>query len=129
MNYLNEKSSKFDKYSEDINKDIDKDIAILTLFYGFSDINLGLIFIYTGNKSEILNDYIYLLNELFTKHTGEFYTHLYLISSVPGVANMFNRKGIEKYVEKITHSKNPEPHAKVFKELKENSEFLRPKDN
>ena len=23
----------------------------------------------------------------------------------------------KKYVEKITHSKNPEPHAKVFKEL------------
>ena len=125
MNYLSKKSSKFDKYSEDINKDIDKDIAILTLFYGFSDTNLRLIFIYTGNKSEILNDYIYLLNELFTKHTGEkFYTHFDLISSVPGVAHWFNREGIKEYVKKITDSKKP--HAEVLKELKENSEFLRP---
>ena len=125
MNYLSKKSSKFDKYSEDINKDIDKDIAILTLFYGFSDTNLSLIFVYTGNKSKILNDYIYLLNELFTKHTGEkFYTHFDLISSVPGVANMFNREGIKEYVKKITDSKKP--HAEVLKELKENSEFLRP---
>ena len=52
MKLFKKKSSKFDKYSEDINKDIDKDIAILTLFYGFSDINLGFIFIYK-NKSEI----------------------------------------------------------------------------
>ena len=127
MNYLNKKSSKFDKYSEDINKDIDKDIAILTLFYGFSDTNLNLIFIYTGNKSVILNDYIYLLNELFTKHTDDkFYTHLYLITSVPGVANMLNRKGIEEYIKKIT-AENPEPHAEVFKELKENLSFLRKK--
>ena len=126
MNYLGEKSSKFDKHSKDINKDI----AILTLFYGFSDIDLRLIFIYTGNKSEILNDYIYLLNELFTKHTkhtGEkFYTQFELISSVPGVANRFNREGIKEYVKKITASK--EPHAEVFKELKENPKFLR-KDN
>ena len=122
MNYLIEKSSKFDKHSKDINKDI----AILTLFYGFSDIDLRLIFIYTGNKSEILNDYIYLLNELFTKHTGEkFYTHFDLISSVPGVANMFNREGIKEYVKKITDSKKPEPHAEVFKKLKENPKFLR----
>ena len=129
MNYLSKKSSKFDKYSEDINKDIDKDIAILTLFYGFSDTNLSLIFIYTGNKSEILNDYIYLLNELFTKHTGKkkFYTQFELISSVPGVANMFNREGIKEYVKKITDSEKPEPHAEVFKELKENFSFLRKK--
>ena len=128
MNYLSKKSSKFDKYSEDINKDIDKDIAILTLFYGFSDIDLRLIFIYTGNKSVILNDYIYLLNELFTKHTGEkFYTHFDLITSVPGVAHWLNREGIKEYVKKITDSKKP--HAEVLKELKENSEFLRPKDN
>lgn len=123
MNYLREKSLKFDKHSKDINKDI----AILTLFYGFSDDNLALIFIYTKNKSEILNDYIYLLNELFTKHTGEkFYTQFELISSVPGVANRFNREGIKEYVKKITASK--ELHAEVFKELKENPKFLR-KDN
>jgi hypothetical protein len=123
MNYLREKSSKFDKHSKDINKDI----AILTLFYGFSDNILGFIFNYTVNKSEILNDYIYLLNELFTKHTGKkFYTQFELISSVPGVANKLNREGINKYVNKITASK--EPHAEVFKELKENSKFLR-KDN
>ena len=127
MNYLSKKSSKFDKYSEDINKDIDKDIAILTLFYGFSDTNLNLIFIYTGNKSEILNDYIYLLNELFTKHTGEkFYTHFDLITSVPGVAHWLNREGIKEYVKKITDSKKPEPHAEVLKELKEKRKFLRP---
>ena len=124
MNYLREKSMK---YFGESSKDINKDIAILTLFYGFSDTDLSLIFIYTGNKSEILNDYIYLLNELFTKHTGKkFYTHFDLISSVPGVANMFNREGIKEYVKKITASK--EPHAEVFKELKENPKFLR-KDN
>ena len=121
MNYLREKSKEqFDKHSRDINKDI----AILTLFYGFSDNSLGLIFIYTGNKSEILKDYIYLLNELFTKHTGEkFYTQFELISSVPGVAYRLNREGIKEYVKKITDSK--EPHAEVLKELKENHQFLR----
>jgi hypothetical protein len=123
MNYLREKSSKFDKHSKDINKDINKDIAILTLFYGFSDNILGFIFNYTGNKSEILNDYIYLLNELFTKHTVEkIYTQIELISSVPGVANKLNREGIEEYVKKITDSK--EPHAEVFKKLKENPKFI-----
>ena len=122
MNYLREKSMK---YFGESSKDINKDIAILTLFYGFSDNNLRLIFIYTGNKSEILNDYIYLLNELFTKHTGEkFYTHFDLITSVPGVAHWLNREGIKEYVKKITDSKKP--HAEVLKELKENSEFLRP---
>jgi len=121
MNYLREKSSKFGKYSEDI----ERGLAILTLFYGFSDNILGFIFNYTGNKSEILNDYIYLLNELFTKHTGEkFYTQLELISSVPGVANKLNREGIEEYVKRRTTSGViDKPHPKAYNELIRDTDF------
>ena len=125
MNYLIEKSSKFDKHSKDINKDI----AILTLFYGFSDYDIKNIIFSQIKNPEIFSDYISLLNQLclnqgnitFNPNIGYEFT----VRAVQ-TSKKFNKSGIDKYVELRKNGKKN--HDQAVSELERNLSFLR-KDN
>lgn len=125
MKYLKQTSKKqFDKYSEDI-EDIEIGIAILTLFYGFDDSDMFLIFSYTEKNPEILKDYIYLLNELFTKQKGtEFYAKFDVTLHALGVSQFLNRAGIEEYVKRRTTSGVIDKyHEDVYNKLIRDTDF------
>ena len=122
MKYLKQTSkNQFGEYSEDI----ERGLAILTLFYGFSDYDIKYIIFSKIKNPEIFSDYISLLNQLclnqgnitFNPNIGyEFKVR------AAQTSKKFNKAGIDKYVELRKEKKD---HDQATDELKENPEFLR----
>ena len=125
MKYLKLTSkNQFDKYSEDI----ERGIAILTLFYGFSDSDIKYIIFSQIKNPEIFLDYISLLNQLclnqgnitFNANIGYEFT----VRAVQ-TSKKFNKSGIDKYVELRKNGKKD--HDQAVSELERNRSFLRKK--
>jgi len=126
MKYLKQTSKKqFGEYSEDI-EDIERGIAILTLFYGFSDYDIKYIIFSKIKNPEIFLDYISLLHQLclnqgnitFDANIGYEFT----VRAVQ-TSKKFNKSGIDKYVELRKNGKKN--HDQVTDEIKGNDRFLR----
>ena len=123
IKYLKQTSKKqFGKYDEDI----ERGLAILTLFYGFSDIDIKSILISGIKNPEIFLDYISLLNQLFLNQGDiTFRSNLGFEFTVRAVqiSKKFNKSGIDKYVELRKDGKKD--HNQAVSELEGNPKFLR----
>ena len=131
IKYLKQTSKKqFGEYSNDI-EDIERGLAILTLFYGFSHIEIDSIIVSRiKNNPEMFLDYISLINQLFLNQDNiTFRSNIGFEFTVRAVqtSKKFNKAGIDKYVELRKDGKKD--HNQAVSELEGNPKFLRPKDN